>query len=77
MKQNITLSVEKDLIQKARVLAAKNNSSISQMLSQNLKNVIYLSENYDSSKKRALYNLKSGFHLDGGITVSREALHER
>jgi post-segregation antitoxin (ccd killing protein) len=37
VKQNITLSLDKELIQKAKVLSAKRRSSISTMLSQELK----------------------------------------
>jgi len=77
MKQNITLSVEKDLIQKAKILAAKSNSSISQLLSQKLVSAVDVSEKYESAKNRAIYNLESGFHLGGRISASREALHER
>jgi hypothetical protein len=36
MKQNITLSLDKELIKKARVLAAQKQVSISRMLGQKL-----------------------------------------
>lgn len=34
MKQNITLSIEKDLIRKAKILAARKDTSISKLLSE-------------------------------------------
>ena len=37
MKQNITLSLEKDLIKRAKILSTKRQTSISQMLGQELK----------------------------------------
>jgi len=40
MKQNITLSLEKDLIKKAKILSAKRQTSISQMLGQELKKMV-------------------------------------
>ena len=77
MKQNITLSLDKDLIQKAKVISAKRRSSISNMLSQELQRIIESAESYEVSKKKAICNLRTGYHLGGIITASREELHER
>jgi len=77
MKQNITLSLDKDLIQKAKLLAAKRRTSISQMLTQELIRIVESSAQYERAKRRALANLKAGYHLGGRITSSRETLHER
>ena len=75
MKQNITLSINKDLIRKAKILAAQKQTSISGMLSRELQKIIDDSEEYELFKRKALIN--QGFHLGGKITVSREELHER
>jgi len=77
MKQNITLSLDKDLIKKAKILAAQRQTSISRMLSEELQKIIADSKEYDRAKRRALNHLNKGFHLGGKITVSREELHER
>jgi hypothetical protein len=77
MKQNITLSIEKDLIQKAKVLAAQRHSSISQMLSQELERLVSDTEQFEIARKIALGHLQSGFHLGGKGITSREALHAR
>lgn len=77
MRQNITLSIDKDLIRKAKIIAAQRQTSISQMLSQELKKIIRDAEQYEKAKRRALANLKAGYHLGGKITASREELHER
>ena len=77
MKQNITLSLDKDLIKKAKILAAQRQTSISRMLSEELQKIIADSKEYDWAKRRALNHLTKGFHLGGKITVSREDLHER
>jgi hypothetical protein len=77
MKQNITLSINKELIKKARVLAANRQTSISRMLSEELKKLIEDSKDYEMAKKQALDDISRGFHLGGEITVSREELHER
>jgi hypothetical protein len=77
MKQNITLSLDKDLIKKAKILAAQRQTSISRILSDELQKIIADSKEYDRAKRRALNHLNKGFHLGGKITVSREELHER
>ena len=77
MKQNITLSIEKELIKNARVLAAQRQTSVSRMLSEELQKLIEDSNKYELAKKQALNYISRGFHLGGRITVSREELHER
>ena len=39
MKQNITLSLEKELITKAKIIAAQKSSSVSKMLAEELRKV--------------------------------------
>ena len=77
MKQNITLSLDKNLIKKARIIAALRETSISRMLSEELEKTIVDSMDYDRAKNRALDHLDKGFHFGGKIIVPREELHER
>ena len=77
MKQNITLSLDKDLIRKAKVISAKRHSSVSNMLSQELQRIIESAEKYEVARRKAISDLRTGYHLGGIITASREELHER
>ena len=77
MKQNITLSLDKTLIRKSKIIAAQRETSVSKMLSDELEKLIQRTEQYELAKRKALANLKKGFHSGGKITASREALHER
>lgn len=77
MKQNITLSLDKEIIKKAKVLAAKKDLSVTKLLAEQLAKVISEEDQYESSKRRALARLRKGFHLGGRILASREELHER
>jgi hypothetical protein len=77
MKQNITLSLDRELLKKAKVLAAQKQVSISGMLGQKLREMVEDAERYDWARRKALEKLKEGFHLGGKITVTREELHER
>lgn len=73
-KQNITLSIEKDILKRGRVIAAHRETSISKMLSDTLKRIVDKEEQYEASKRRARQYLKKGFHLGGEIRGEREAL---
>ncbi|MCJ7705494.1 MAG: DUF6364 family protein [Desulfobacterales bacterium] len=77
MKQNITLSIEKDLLKKAKLIAAKKESSVTKLLTDQLTEMISEDDLYESAKKSALVNLRKGFHLGGRILSRREELHER
>ena len=77
MKQNITLSVDKDLIKKGKVIAAERDISVSKMLSEQLKQLVEDNEQYETAKRSALQTLKKGYHLGGKITWKREDLYGR
>jgi hypothetical protein len=77
MKQNITLSIEKELLKKAKLMATKKETSVTKLLTDQLNKMISEEDEYESSKKRALANLRKGFHLGGHIPCRREELHER
>lgn len=77
MKQNITISLEKELIKKAKIIAAQKETSVTRMLSEELKQIIQKEEQYQQAKKKALVHLNSGFHLGGKIRDTREDLHAR
>ena len=77
MKQNITLSIEKELIKKGKVLAARKDTSVSKMMSDMLKEIVDRDDRFEAAKRNALNTLKKGFHLGGRISWKREDLHER
>lgn len=77
IKQNITLAVDKDLLKKARVLAAKRETSVSKLLSEQLAKIVSEDNQYEASQKRALSRLRKGFRLGGRILATRDELHER
>jgi hypothetical protein len=77
MKQNITVSLEKDLIRKARILAASRSISVSRLIGDELKRMVSQSEEYERIRKQALADLDAGFHLGGQPRPARDELHER
>jgi hypothetical protein len=77
MKQNITLSIEKELLKRAKLIAAKKETSVTKLLTEQLAKIVLEDDQYNSAKKRALAMLKRGLHLGGSIIAKREELHER
>jgi len=76
-KQNITLSLDKDLLRKLRFLSSRKSISVSKLLSDELERLVTESEEYAQAKRRALVVLKKGFHMGGTITATRDELHDR
>jgi hypothetical protein len=77
MKQNITISVEKSLLRKARALAAQRGASISALLAQELVRIAERESEYQLARRRALARLSAPFHLGGQQRPTREDLHDR
>ncbi len=76
-KQNITLSLDKGILRKAKVLAARRDTSISGLLTQQIEALVGQEEAYERARSEAMKLLEKGFHLGGAGMVSREELHER
>ncbi len=76
-KQNVTISLSRQVLKKARILAARRETSISGLLAQEVEFLVGQEEAYERAENQALALLDKGFHLGGVIRVSREQLHER
>jgi hypothetical protein len=76
-KQNLTVSLNRQVVQKAKVLAAKNSTSISGPLARQIEASVNTDEQYESARRAALDLMERGFHLGGIHSIDREDLHER
>lgn len=76
-KQNVTVSLTKRTIQRARILAARRSTSISGLLEEQIEELVGREEAYQSSLRQALSLMNHGLRLGGAQLASREALHER
>jgi len=77
MKANITLKLDADLLSQLRALAAKDNTSISAMLSRRLEQMVRERKSYNSARRRALVRLREGMDLRWKPAGSRDEIHER
>jgi hypothetical protein len=76
-KQNVTVSLDRQTIQKAKVLAARCATSISGLLASQIAILVGEEEAYERAERQAATLLDQGFHLGGVIRVGRDELHER
>jgi len=77
MRRNVTLTLDEDLIHKARVLAARRNRSVSALLREELSRLVAEDEAYQAARRTALERLQRGSHLGGGPLPTRDELHDR
>lgn len=77
MKTNVTLSVDSELLQDAKILAARQGTSVSRLMADQLEDMVRRDREYDRAQRRALARLESGFDLGWTPPASRDELHER
>jgi hypothetical protein len=78
-RQNITLSLPRDLLKTARHLAVERGTSLSALLAEYLQRMVQEDKNYQRAAGRMKKRLKDGFVLGTGgeIVWTRADLYER
>lgn len=78
-RQNVTLSLPKALIKKAKTLAAKKDRSLSDLMRGALEDKIKEESGYQRARDRQIALMDKGFDLGtkGKISATRDELHAR
>jgi hypothetical protein len=78
-RQNITLALPKDLIDRAKRAALEHRTSVSGLLTQALTEIVAREDRYASARQRHLAWLEHAADLgtDGQVGWRREELHDR
>ena len=78
-RQNVTLSLPKSLLKKAKIVAASNDKSLSELLKESLEEKVGEATGYKKARNRQLKLLKDGLVLGtkGKMISLREELHDR
>jgi hypothetical protein len=78
-RQNVTLSLPREVVREAKVIAAKRGTSISALMAGVLDGIIDEERGYRAARERSLRRLASGLDLGTGgeRTWTRDELHER
>ncbi len=77
--QNVTLSIPKLLLKQAKIIAASQDKSLSQLLRESLEEKVREEADYSKAQKRQLRLLEKGLDLgtEGQVKTRRDALHVR
>ena len=75
--QNVTVSLNFQIIHKAKILAAKRSTSISRLLAEQIEALVRDDEAHERASAAAIARMERGLHLGGGRIVGRDELHER
>ena len=75
-KTNITLKIDRELLREIKVLAAREDTSMSALMTELLEEKVKKDQNYEAAKRRGLARLHKGYDL-GFKPVPRDELHER
>ncbi len=78
-KQNVTLSLPKSLIRKAKIMAIDHETSLSGLMVELLTDLVEKNEQYAIAKRKHLAMLAEEIELgtNGKVDWKRESLHER
>jgi hypothetical protein len=77
LKQKLTVSLETSVIRKAKIIAARQSTSVSELAARQIESLVDKDEQHGRAKRHALALLENGFHLGGKVRVRRDELHER
>ncbi len=76
-KQNVTISLSREVLKKAKILAARQETSISGLLAREIEFLVGDEEAYEHAERQAMALMDQGFHLGGAIRAARDEWHER
>lgn len=78
-RQNITLSLPKETVRKAKILAAERQTALSALLTETIEEMVAKFDMFEIAKQRQLVLMERGFdlNLDKTMTRVRDELHER
>ena len=75
--QNLTVRLGRSTLRKAKILAAKQNTSISRLVARYIETLVGEDDAYEHAQRRALALLDDGFSLGGRVAASRDEWHDR
>ena len=75
-EQNVTLAMRKDLLYRARILAAKRNTSLSALIRDHFEKLVAEEEGYQQAQEFCIREMERGYYIGARPgAVNREDLH--
>ncbi len=78
-KQNVTLSLPKDTIRRAKVQAARENKSLTKYTQEAIEEKLRKDSGYEEARRHWMKEVSRGYDLGikGKLKISRDEMHER
>ncbi|HOV39673.1 MAG TPA: DUF6364 family protein [Spirochaetales bacterium] len=78
-RRNVTVSLPKTILKKAKALALKEDRSLSALIRESLEEKIRKDTGYREAMEAEIRRMEQGFHLgtEENLPCQREELHER
>jgi len=77
--RNVTLSLPEDLLRKLKIAAAKQDTSMSALLTRAVRQIVDQEDGYAKAARGFIRDMRKGYNLGahGKIGWTRDELHER
>lgn len=77
--RNLTIRLSAETVRKARILAAKRDTSVSRLVAEQIEQLVREDDDYDAIRREAIADLRRGYHLGvgDGPLPTREELYDR
>lgn len=75
-KTNLTVQLEEEVVRRARIVAARRGTSVSQLVARELTDLVEEDARYEDARRRAAQLLEAAAPR-GGRSWTRDELHER
>ena len=76
-KRNLTIQIDEDVAQRARMVAARRSTSVSRLVAEQIEALVHADAAYESARREAVDTMRKGFHLGGGPLPTRDEIHDR
>ncbi len=78
-KQNLTLSLPKDTIRRAKIQAAKESKSVTRFTQEAIEEKLRKDSGYDAARRHWTKLVSRGYDLGikGKLEITRDEMHER
>jgi hypothetical protein len=76
--QNVTLSIRKDILHRAKIIAAERRTSLSGLMREYLEKLVDEEKGYEQAKEFCIREMNKGYEIGAKPgSYTREELHER
>lgn len=77
MRRNLTLAIEDDILNRARIEAARRRTTVNSLIRDYLASIAGVDESREEAARWLIRTMKNSRANSGGVRWTRDELHER